>query len=72
MVKSNLVRAFFAGIAVTALATAGCQTLGTAGRSTGRAVGNTAEAAGDAAGTAARGAGDIIHDTANEADHEMR
>jgi hypothetical protein len=60
------------GIAAMALATVGCRTVGTAGHSAGRAVGSTAEAAGDAAGTAARGAGEIIHDTANEADDEMR
>ena len=50
----------------------GCRTVGTAVGSAGRAAASTAEAAGSAAGTAARGAGQIVEDTANTADKEVR
>jgi len=70
--RSSLRLVVCTGVTAIALATVGCRTLGTAGSAVGRAAGDTAEAAGDAAGTAVRGAGEIIHDTANEADREMR
>jgi hypothetical protein len=70
--RSKLRVVAFAGVAAGTLAMMGCKTIGTAGRSAGNAAGNAAEAAGHAAGTAAEGAGDIIHDTAHEADKEMR
>jgi hypothetical protein len=58
--------------ASVALASAGCRTIGTAGGTAGDAAADTARAAGNAAGTAAHGAGEIIEDTANAADEEMR
>lgn len=64
-------RTICAALLVMGMGSLGCQTLATAGRSTGNAAGNTAEAAGNAAGTAVRGAGDIINDTAKSADDEM-
>jgi hypothetical protein len=58
-------------LALAALVTAGCETVASAGRSTGRAAGDTAEKAGDAAGAAARGAGDVIEETAEGAKRDI-
>ena len=68
----SMLRGLMCGVAAATLATMGCQTIGTAGRSVGHAAGSTAKAAGNAASTAVEGAGDIIDDTAKAADKEMK
>ncbi len=69
--RSTRIKGLMVLTAVFAIGITGCRTVGTAGRSTGDAVGSTAEAAGGAAGTAARGAGDIIEDTAGAAERDL-
>jgi hypothetical protein len=60
-------------LAVSSLAlAAGCRTVGTAVGTAGRVASDTAQAAGKAAGSAASGAGEIVENTANEADREVR
>ena len=62
----------FAGLLALLVGSVNCRTIGAAGRATGNAAGNKAEAAGNAASTAVRGAGDIIENTAEAADDEIR
>ena len=69
--RSNLLTGSLILMTAIAIGLSGCNTVGTAGRATGDAVGSTAEAAGSAAGTAARGAGDIIEDTSEAAERDL-
>ena len=70
MASTTVLRASLA-LALLALPL-GCRTVGTAVGTAGKAAASTAEAAGKAAGTAAHGAGQIVEDTANTADKEVR